>query len=64
METALILKIIGVGLVVSIAYQILSKTGRDEQAMLVSVSGVIIIMIMIVQEVYDLFDTVIRLFGL
>ena len=64
METALILKIIGVGLIVSIAFQILSKTGRDEQAMLVSVSGVIIIMIMIVQEVYDLFDTVIRLFGL
>jgi len=64
MDTELILKIIGIGLVVSIAYQILSKTGREEQAMLVSVSGVIIIMIMIVQEVYDLFDTVIRLFGL
>ena len=64
MEIQLILKIIGVGLVVSIAYQILSKAGRDEQAMLVSISGVVVIMIIIVQEIYDLFSTVVRLFGL
>lgn len=64
MEIQLILKIIGVGLVVSIAYQILSKTGREEQAMLVSIAGVVVIMIMIVQEIYDLFSTVVRLFGL
>ena len=64
MDISLIFKIIGIGLVVSIAYQVLSKTGREEQAMLVSVTGVIIIMLMIVQEIYDLFDTVVRLFGL
>ncbi len=64
METELILKVVGVGLIVSIAYQILVKTGRDEQATLVSISGVILIMLMIVQEISDLFSTVIRLFGL
>lgn len=64
MNTALIFKIIGIGLVISIAHQILTKTGRDETAMLVTVSGVIIIMLMIVQEIHDLFDTVIRLFGI
>jgi len=64
MDISLIFKIIGIGLVVSIAYQVLSKTGREEQAMLVSVTGVIIIMLMIVQEIYDLFETVVRLFGL
>lgn len=64
MDTELIFKIIGIGLIVSIAYQVLVKVGRDEQAALVSVTGVIIIMIMIVREVYNLFDTVKRLFGL
>lgn len=64
MDTGLILKVVGVGLIVSISYQILVKTGRDEQATLVSISGVILIMLMIVQEISDLFGTVIRLFGL
>ena len=64
MDTELILKVVGIGLIVSISYQILVKTGRDEQATMVSIAGVIIIMIMIVQEISDLFGTVMRLFGL
>ena len=64
METELILKVVGVGLIVSIAYQILVKSGRDEQAMLVSIAGVVLIMLMIVEEISDLFNTVIKLFGL
>ena len=64
METELILKVVGVGLIVSIAYQILVKSGRDEQAMLVSVAGVVLIMLMIIEEISDLFNTVIKLFGL
>ena len=64
METELILKVVGVGLIVSIAYQILLKSGRDEHATLVSIAGVVLIMLMIVQEISDLFNTVIRLFGL
>ncbi len=64
MDTELILKVVGIGLIVSISYQILVKTGRDEQATMVSIAGVIIIMLMIVQEISDLFGTVMRLFGL
>ena len=64
METELILKVVGVGLIVSIAYQILLKSGRDEHAMLVSIAGVVLIMLMIVQEISDLFNTVMKLFGL
>ena len=64
METELILKVVGVGLIVSIAYQILLKSGRDEHATLVSIAGVVLIMLMIVQEISDLFNIVIRLFGL
>ena len=64
MDTELILKVVGIGLIVSISYQILVKTGRDEQATMISIAGVIIIMLMIVQEISDLFGTVMRLFGL
>ena len=50
MDTGLILKIAGIGLLVSVMYQVLSKSGREEQAMLVSLAGVIIILLMLVQE--------------
>lgn len=43
MDTGLILKVAGVGLIVSVLYQVLSKTGRDEMAMLVSVTGIVIV---------------------
>lgn len=64
MEIELILKIAGVGVLVTIAYQILAKSGRDEQAMLVSVAGIIIVLLMLVGEIGGLFDTVKSIFGL
>lgn len=64
METELILKIAGVGVLVTVAYQILSKSGRDEQAMLVSVAGIIIVLLMLVGEIGGLFDKVKSIFGL
>ena len=64
MDTGLIFKIVGVGLLVSVACQILSKTGRDEQSMLVSVAGVVLIMLMLITEISELLETIRRLFGL
>ncbi len=64
MEVELILKVAGVGILVAVAYQILSKSGRDEQAMLVSLSGVIIVLLILVNEIGGLFDTVMTVFGL
>lgn len=64
MDAGLIFKVVGVGLLVSVACQILSKTGRDEQAMLVSVAGVVIIMLMLIREISDLLETIKTLFGL
>lgn len=64
METALILKVAGIGLLVTVAYQILSRSGRDEQAMLVSVAGVVIVMILLVGEISNLIDTLRTVFGL
>jgi stage III sporulation protein AC len=60
----LILKVAGIGIIVTVAYQILIKSGRDEQAMLVSVAGIIITIFMLVNEIGGLFETIRNVFGL
>ena len=64
MEVSLILKVAGTGLLVSVAYQILSKSGRDEQAMLVSITGIIIVLVMLVGEISELMNTIRSTFGI
>lgn len=64
MDITLIMKIAGVGMLVSIAYIILNKAGRDEMAMFVSLAGVIIVLLMIVSQLSELMDTVKSIFGL
>ena len=63
MDIGLILKVAGVGILVSAASQILAKSGRDEQSMLVIVSGIIVVLIMLVGEIEKLFSLVISVFG-
>ena len=63
MDISLILKVAGVGLTVSIAYQLLSKYGRDEQAVLVSLAGIVIVMLMLVDKIGTLFGNVRNVFG-
>ena len=60
----LILKVAGVGILVTVAHQILMKSGRDEQAMLVSVAGIIIVLLMLVNEIGGLFEAIRNVFGL
>lgn len=64
MDITLLLKTVGVGIIVAVAAQILQKTGRDEQAMLVTVVGVVVVLMMLVGEIGALFDTVRSVFGL
>lgn len=64
MDISLILKAAGIGLIVSVVCQILSKSGREEQSMLVSVAGVIIVLLMLVKEIGSLIDTIRKIFGL
>lgn len=64
MMTELILKIAGIGILVAVACQILSKTGRDEQATFVAVAGIIIALLMLVGEIGGLFDKIKTIFGL
>ena len=63
MDITLILKIAGVGVLVASAAQILSKTGRDEQATLVTVAGIIVALLLIVGEIGKLFSSVRGIFG-
>ena len=63
MDISLILKITGVGLLVSIACQVLSKSGRDEQATMLSIAGIIIVMLMIIGELESLFSTLSSVFN-
>ena len=64
MNTEFLLKVAGVGILVTVAHQILSKSGRDEQALMVTLSGIIIVLMMLVQELGGLFDTVKSIFDL
>ena len=64
MEVGLILKVAGVGMLIAVSHQILSKSGRDEQAMLLSLCGIIIVLIPLVQELGTLYDTIREVFGI
>ena len=64
MDISLILRAAGVGLIVSVVCQILNKSGRDEQAMLVSIAGVIIVLLMLVKELDTLITSIKSIFGL
>lgn len=63
MDISLILKITGIGLLVSVACQVLSKSGRDEQSTMLSIAGIIIVMLLIVSELEGFFATLSRIFG-
>lgn len=64
MDISLILKVSGIGLLVSVVCQILSKSGRDDQAMFVSIAGIIIVLMLLIKEFSALINTIKNLFGL
>ncbi len=64
MNVSLIIKIAGVGLIVGLACQILQKSGRDEQATLVTVAGIVIVRLMLINEIGQLFSAIKSVFGL
>ena len=64
MTINLIFKIAAVGILVSILSQVLKHSGREEQAFLVSLAGLILVLTWILPQIYDLFMTVQRLFAL
>ena len=64
MDVSLILTIAGVGILVAVCAQVLQKSGKDEQAMLLTVGGLIVVMLMLIGELGELIETVRDIFGL
>lgn len=64
MSINLIFKIAAVGILVSILSQVLKHSGRDEQAFLVSLAGLILVLIWVLPFIYELFESVQRMFSL
>ena len=64
MAVEFIMKIAGIGMIVAIVCQILSKAGREEQSMLVSIGGIIFVLLLIVEQLGELFRRVWEVFGL
>ena len=62
MEIDLIFKIAAVGIIVSILNQVLSRTGRDEQATMTTLAGLVVVLMIVAQKISDLFDLVKTLF--
>ena len=64
MNVDLIFKIAAIGILVAVLNQVLSRSGRDEQATLVSLSGMVVILILIAERVGHLVGTLRSVFGL
>lgn len=62
MDIDLIFKIAAIGIIVSILNQVLARSGRDEQATMTSLAGLVVVLMMLAQKIADLFDLVKTLF--
>lgn len=64
MDISIVLKAMGVGILVALCAQILQRSGRDEQATLITVVGIVVVFIMIISEVGNLMESIKNTFGL
>lgn len=64
MEIDLILKVAGIGMIITVLCQIMSKAGRDEQSTMVSLAGMVIILLLVAKQVGELITTLRSVFGL
>ena len=64
MDVDLIFKIAAIGILVAVLNQVLSRAGRDEQAMMTTLAGLVVVLMMVVREISSLFELVKDLFGL
>lgn len=64
MSIDLIFKIAAIGILVAVLYQLLVRTGREDIATMVSIAGLVIVLLMVIDLVGNLFDNVKSVFGL
>ncbi|MBQ1350094.1 MAG: stage III sporulation protein AC [Ruminococcus sp.] len=63
MDVELIFKIAAVGIIVAVLSQLLIRSGREEQAMLTTLAGLVVVLTLVISQISQLFSTVKRLFG-
>lgn len=64
MDVGLIFKIAAIGIVVSILNQVLMRSGREEMAMMTTLTGIVVVLMMVITMISRLFDTVRTMFQL
>ena len=64
MDVDFIFQVAGIGIIVAVLNQLLVRSGREDQAMLSTLAGLVVVLIMVVTEIGNLFDTVKSVFGL
>ncbi|MGM9618709.1 MAG: stage III sporulation protein AC [Oscillospiraceae bacterium] len=62
MDVDLIFKIAAIGIIVAVLNQLLARSGREEQAMMVTIAGLVVVLMMLVQQISDLFILIKDLF--
>jgi stage III sporulation protein AC len=60
----LIFKIAAIGIIVAVLSQLLKHSGREEQAMMTTIAGLVVVLMMVINEIAVLFDTIKNVFGL
>ena len=64
MDIDLVFKIAATGIIVAVLNQLLIRSGREDQAMMTTLAGLVVVLMMLVQQISDLFDLVKTLFSL
>ena len=64
MDVNLLFKIAAIGILVAVLHQVLCRAGREEQAMMTTLAGVVIVLTLVIKEISTLFNTVRTIFGL
>ncbi len=64
MDINLIFQIAGVGIIVAVLSQLLSRSGRDEQALMVTIAGLVAVLFILTEEIGSLFRTIKQIFDL
>lgn len=64
MNVDLIFQIAGVGIVVAVINQLLSRAGRDEQALLITIAGLVVVLFMLTEQIGALFTSIKNIFNL
>lgn len=63
-DVNLIFQIAGIGIIVAVMNQLLTRSGREEQAMMTTIAGLVVVLIILVNKIGELFATVKTVFGL